>query len=59
MTKPTSAPKVPAGHAAVHELLVRPVVAPKVPAGQGEHDPDPARLYWPAAHKTAVADVEP
>lgn len=29
------------------------------PAGQGEQAPAPASLYWPAAHKTAVALVEP
>ena len=59
VTKPTTAPKVPAGHAAVHELLVRPAVAPKVPAGQGVHDPDPAKLYCPGEHSSAVALVLP
>ena len=50
---------MPGGHGAVQPAVVRPAELPYTPAGHSVHAPAPARLYCPAAHRVAVADVDP
>ncbi len=51
--------KYPAVHVPVHTDKTNAAEAPNLPPGHGSHAPAPARLYVPAGHWTAVADVLP
>ena len=46
-------------HGPVHDDDVSPMELPYKPAAHGVQLPDPATLYDPTAHCTAVGDVEP
>ena len=56
---PVVLPKKPAAHSPEQLALACPVVFPNNPTGQLEHDVAFPRLYWPAGHAKAVAEVEP
>ena len=59
VVRPEVAPYVPAGHAPVHPAVDSPDDAPYRPAAHTLHDPDPLKLYHPAPHTIAVAEVLP
>jgi hypothetical protein len=51
--------KYPALQFPLHALVVSPETLPYKPAAHKLHDDQPLKLYWPAAHRTAVEFVEP
>jgi hypothetical protein len=59
VVRPEVVPYVPAGHAPVHPAVDSPDDAPYRPAAHTLHDPDPLKLYHPAPHTIAVAEVLP
>ena len=56
---PSASPYRPALHKPLHAAVVRPVSQPYVPGAHGVQSPDPATLYVPDGHSTAVELVLP
>ena len=57
--RPDELPNVPASHGPEQLDDVSATLSPYRPMGHAEHAAAPAREYWPAAHGTAVALVDP
>jgi hypothetical protein len=57
--RPPMFPYLPAVHCPLQDAVVVADDDPYSPAAQSVQVPAPAREYWPAAHVTAVAEVDP
>jgi hypothetical protein len=59
LDRPATAPYWPGGHGPLHDALPLAAENPNCPAAQSVHTAAPLRLYLPAGHVWAVADVDP